>query len=376
MKICFFTHYMPNPLIGGVERVTYNLSNGFRKVGIEVYHCCTSGTGADLIIPFDIDDDEKAKYVNAFLIDNGIEILIDQFGVSYLTHPGISRDIKIIRCLHTPPFCKHLVRNLLETFSFYSLRYSLLNIAFVINTPLRKYRKKYIYKALKDKSQVDKLVYLCREYANMVEDKYGIPGTMLEVIPNAIDDSLVCATDYLPKTKTIMWCGRIVNNHKNILFLPRLWKALMSKHPDWDFVIVGDGIDRALLERKIKKFGLSRIQITGNINPSHKYQESKIFVFPSFSEGWGLVLLEAMANNCVPVVFDSAPVFHDIICNNYNGIIVPDMDEEAFIDACDCLMNNEDMRADMAKNAQETVKNFSIEKVLEIWLDLFNRLVD
>lgn len=367
---------MPNPLIGGVERVTYNLSNGFRKVGIEVYHCCTSGSGADLIIPSDTDDNEKSKCVNAFLIDKGIEILIDQFGVSYLTHPGISRDIKIVRCLHTPPFGKHLIRSLLETFSFHSLKYSLLNIAFVINTPLRRQRNKKTYKELQSKSQVDKLVYLCKEYADMVKDKYGIPDTMLEVIPNAIDDTLVGETYNLHKTKTLMWCGRIVNNPKNILFLPRLWKALMKKHPDWDFVIVGDGIDKALLERKIKKHGLSRIHITGNINPIKIYQKSRIFVFPSYSEGWGLVLLEAMANKCVPIVFDSAPVFHYIIRNNSTGLIIPNLDEEAFIDACDSLMTNEDMRASMAINAQETIQDFSIEKVLNLWLDLFNKIVD
>ncbi len=140
--------------------------------------------------------------------------------------------------------------------------------------------------------------------------------------------------------------------------------------------IVGDGVDRALLERRIARRGLERISVTGYANPYPYYESSSIFVHPSFSEGFGMVLIEAMSFGCIPVAFDSSRAYRDIIDNGKDGIIVPDMDEVAFINACEMLMNDEPLRQKMALNAQEKVKKFSIDKISRQWLDLFSELLN
>jgi len=138
--------------------------------------------------------------------------------------------------------------------------------------------------------------------------------------------------------------------------------------------IIGDGIDRNLLERKIDHYNLERISITGYANPYPFYESASIFVQPSFSEGFGMVLIEAMSFGCVPVAFNSSRAYRDIISNGMDGIIVPDMDEDAFVDACDKLMTEESLRQSMALNAKEKVKKFSIDKVAKQWFDLFDEL--
>ena len=371
-RICFYTHFMPNPLIGGVERVTYNLSQAFRQRGYVVFHICQRGDNADAVIPMGLSDEEKSAFVDSFLLENRVDILIDQYGMDFLTHPGIAESVKIFRCCHVNPFAKHLIRSLLETFSWKNLKYSILNLAFIVNTPRRSYINKQFYKRLRNGSMIDKMVYLSDKYKLQVKDRYNIAEKKLAAIPNAIDDGLLGVSSNLAKEKQVMWCGRRAHNSKNVVFLPRLWKRLISKHPDWNLVVVGDGIDRGLLEQRFERYGLHNVQITGNVNPNPYYAQSKIFILPSFAEGFGMVLLESMAHACVPIVFDSSPVFRDIIDDGANGCIVPDLDEDAFIRACDNLMTDEDLLAQMGQKAKEKVEKFSMNKVCDAWKALFN----
>lgn len=205
--------------------------------------------------------------------------------------------------------------------------------------------------------------------------------SMFAAIPNAVDSKISQMAEQTPiltnkNKKKIIWCGRIVHNPKNILFLPRLWRQLERMHPDWELIIVGDGVDRPLLERRIKKYKLRNVSITGYTDPYPYYQLADIFVLPSFSEGFGMVLIEAMAFGCVPVVFDSAKVFRDIIDNESDGFIIPDMNEKAYIKACDKLMTDSEYRQVLQKKAMEKSKNFSIDKVCAIWMNLFNEVLD
>ena len=79
MDICFFTHYLPNPYIGEVERVTYNLTQYFKENGINVYFLTTGGKHHSGLIPTEYNLDKRAAFINEFLKKNNIRILIDQY---------------------------------------------------------------------------------------------------------------------------------------------------------------------------------------------------------------------------------------------------------------------------------------------------------
>ena len=382
MNICFYTSALPVPELGGVERVTYNLCTEFRKAGHNVFNLISTGKNHTFVIPEADNQEAKADYVNTFLKDNNIEILIDQYGnLPFLRHPFISSEVKIVSCFHTDPFHKHLFRGLVETFSFKELKYGLMNIVFAINIPRSLYReRKSVYEVTKNRG-VDKYVFLSKSYIPPYSNSSPAMKSMFAAIPNAVDSKISQMAEQTPiltnkNKKKIIWCGRIVHNQKNILFLPRLWRQLERMHPDWELIIVGDGVDRPLLERRIKKYKLRNVSITGYTDPYPYYQLADIFVLPSFSEGFGMVLIEAMAFGCVPVVFDSAKVFRDIIDNESDGFIIPDMNEKAYIKACDKLMTDSEYRQVLQKKAMEKSKNFSIDKVCAIWMNLFNEVLD
>lgn len=248
-----------------------------------------------------------------------------------------------------------------------------MNIGFLLNTPRRLYKERKSVKKLLS-GQIDKLVYLSPSYIDESVKRNDILPDNLVAIPNACEDYLLNQGFIPNKKKQIIWCGRIVHNPKNILFLAKLWKHLFREFPDWEMILIGDGCDRQFLERKIKKYGLERIRITGYTNPYPYYAQASIFVLPSFHEGFGMSLIEAMSFSCVPVVFDTTSAFRDIITDGVNGFIIPDYKEKLFIEVCSKLMSSD--ISTYSYQAKKSTSELSMDIVGRKWQSLFRSLVN
>ena len=114
--------------------------------------------------------------------------------------------------------------------------------------------------------------------------------------------------------------------HIGISIIPDLvkaWKIVVRKHPFAKFCIIGDGPERKKIEEKIKEEGLVKnITLVGRVPEGEKYElmkESKIFIFPSYQEGWGIVIAEAMACG-LPVVAYDLPVYREVFDEYINTV--------------------------------------------------------
>lgn len=190
MNICYYVHSLPNPLIGGVERVTYNLAQYFSKHEHQIYYLTLNGEHSGRI-PSQLSDIDKMRFINEYLRRNKIDILIDQYATSFIRHPEIDKAIKIVRCHHLNPFAKHLMRSLFEVFSFRNLRYSLLNIAFALNIPRSSFLKYRSFSKLLKTRGVDKIVYLSNSYIFPISKRYKVPLSLLSAIPNPLENCLI-----------------------------------------------------------------------------------------------------------------------------------------------------------------------------------------
>lgn len=176
--------------------------------------------------------------------------------------------------------------------------------------------------------------------------------------------------------KRIISIGRYDYDKGNDLLL-QVWAKIEKQMPEWTLDIYGNG-NRIPYETQIKHLGIdtSHCRLHGPTTDVQKeYLASSIFVLPSRYEGFGLVLIEAMACGVPIVSFDCENGPRSIISNGVNGFLIPPFDINVFAEKAILLMNDNDLRKKMGENAYKSASQYDIEKVGLQWKQLFNELI-
>ncbi len=165
---------------------------------------------------------------------------------------------------------------------------------------------------------------------------------------------------------------------KGFDLLIEAWEGIHKAHPDWVLKIYGGGLESQLERHKELIFQLG-LQGSVFLEPpvtdiAAKFMESSIFVLSSRSEGYGLVVIEAMACGVPPVAFACCGP-KAIIEDGVDGILVPQGDVKAFQDGINYLIEHDSVRKTMGRQAREDAQKFRIESIATRWADLFERLM-
>jgi colanic acid/amylovoran biosynthesis glycosyltransferase len=139
--------------------------------------------------------------------------------------------------------------------------------------------------------------------------------------------------------------------------------------------LVGDGPDRASLEREVACRGLgNRVSFAGNVNQDRigqYYEEADAFVLASFAEGIPVVLMEAMAMEipCVSTMITGIP---ELIRNEIDGLLVMPSDDRALAQAIEKLMDDADLRRRLGEaGRQRVLANYNLPDNIELLARLF-----
>lgn len=153
-----------------------------------------------------------------------------------------------------------------------------------------------------------------------------------------------------------------------------IWEKIIEKHPDWTLEIFTDEVD-SLKNITADLKMTSRIKVSAFIkNIEEKYLESSIYVMTSRTEGFPMVLLEAMSLGLPCIAFDCPTGPRSIIKDSENGFLIPDNDFKMYIEKLSFLMENEEIRLEFGRNAKQTSEHFSTEKIMERWKQFFENL--
>ena len=151
--------------------------------------------------------------------------------------------------------------------------------------------------------------------------------------------------------------------------------AIAHKYPDWILNIYGQGQDRAFMKSLVCKYHIEKqVNIYEPVpNIGEKLVEASIYAFPSRSDGFGLVITEAMECGLPTVAFDCECGPREIVSSN-TGIVVPDKDITAFSRALEKLINNETLRKSMGMSAISEVSRFYCDSIMPKWIELFTQI--
>jgi glycosyltransferase involved in cell wall biosynthesis len=169
----------------------------------------------------------------------------------------------------------------------------------------------------------------------------------------------------------LLYVGRI-SKEKNLGMLVEAFKKIERQVPDARLILVGDGPYRKEMENKLNGF---RVLFTGELTGerlARAYASSDLFVFPSATDTFGNVILEAQASGIPVIVTDKGGPRQNII-EEQTGFIVPADDPQALSEVVIELSDNPQKLIRMKKAARSYMENRSFDQAfLQTW-ELFKK---
>ncbi len=218
--------------------------------------------------------------------------------------------------------------------------------------------------------------------SNFMNDQCKKYGYSSEIIPKGIDlqrfspdvnysdlYSDLSRKDNIEGRSIVLTVARL-DPRKNLITLIKAAEEIVNKKgiKNIIFYIIGDGIEKQMLEESITKFGLSSyVKLLGaieNSNPlfSKYYAMSNLFVLPTLYEGFGWVFLEAMASG-LPIVTTRAGSNAEIVGDI--GVLVEPKNPSLLADAIISTLNDKSKLLDMKKRGLDKVRNYSWDPIMD-----------
>jgi len=193
-----------------------------------------------------------------------------------------------------------------------------------------------------------------------------------------IPDPLSISPNYQSSlsSKRIITIGRY-SFEKGWDLLLKIWALVEKEFQDWQLDVYGMGdptpyvrmLDNLSIDKKRCHLNASLVSV------EEGYLRSSILVQPSRTEGFGLVIVEAMACGLPVVAFDCENGPRSIMTDGEEGYLVPAFDVELFADRLKKLMSDGDLRRRMGEKGQKKSQCYHIDSIGKQWKQLFDDLM-
>lgn len=207
---------------------------------------------------------------------------------------------------------------------------------------------------------------------------FNVPGEKIHVIPNPIDIEYIKQASNHPvehpwfrdKTPVIISIGRLVTR-KGIDYLLDAF-ATVRREVECRLAIVGDGPQRRELESQAAQLNIDKHTafLGYQENPFKYIARAAVLVHPALWEGFGYVIVEAMACG-TPVVATRCPGGPpEIITDGRNGLLVPPADSQALAKAILSLFGDEALRKRLSEQGRERARDFNANRIVRQYEEL------
>lgn len=228
--------------------------------------------------------------------------------------------------------------------------------------------------------RADAVICVSRGVADDLVTHFRLPRQKIKVIYNPVDIDYVSGlaeeeVDHpyftAKETPVIIAVGRLTAQ-KGYPYLLKAFAQVTARFP-CRLIIRGDGEEKETLVKLIRELGIEKqVDFIGfQQNPFKYVAHSDIFVLSSLLEGFGLVIIEAMACR-TPVISTRCPSGPDeIITDGVNGLLVPVADETTLAEAILRLLKEPSLATRLAQAGRKRVEDFAVAKIIKEYEALF-----
>ena len=223
---------------------------------------------------------------------------------------------------------------------------------------------------------VDTIVVPSESVAQAAVERSHVPSEKIVIISNAIDPADFADLAIASERKTLFESRPVpigfIGRLDPIKRVSDLIEAVAHLDGRVHLHVFGDGPERPRLERQIAALGIpSRVTLHGSVpHPGDALRQIALLVLPSEAEGFGLVLIEAMAAG-IPVVATDAPGIRNVATHNVTALLVPVGNPTALADAIKELLGSSALRHRLITSASAEVgRKFTWTAVLPRYREL------
>jgi glycosyltransferase involved in cell wall biosynthesis len=153
----------------------------------------------------------------------------------------------------------------------------------------------------------------------------------------------------------------------------QIWKKVVTKHPDWILEIYGKASGNLDL-----KLLAENLNVSNNVvfhkpvqDIDKKYLDASFYLMTSRFEGFGMVLIEAMASGLPCVAYDCPCGPRGILSQKEDSFLIENGNESDYVKAVVTLIENVKLRREMGKKAKLSSEKYHIDAIMETWNQLF-----
>lgn len=341
INIAFFTSDISKS--GGTQRVVTLLANELVGIGYGVYIFSLDLNHRDSFYQLEesvsvISIDYKYKISHFLKISSNINELIQRFSIKTILGIGcyyslllpLFRVKKRIACEHSSFFMPSFRIRMLRSISYKFCDY-VVALTYADYEELKKINSKTV----------------------LIPNPLPFFGTLTE-----------------KKENTIVSIGSLVIG-KGYDRMLSVWQLIELKNLDYKLNIYGDGPEKEHLQQICDKLKLQNVNFCGTTTDVKSVLEkAKVLIHTSYSEGFGMVLIEALACDTPVVSFDVKVGPKEIISNYINGFLIPDGNLQEFAEKVLLLLDDNEMYDEIQSNCRKSVERFSIENVMKKWEEI------
>ena len=194
-----------------------------------------------------------------------------------------------------------------------------------------------------------------------------------------VKKEILCKEMNIPP-RNFLYIGRF-SPEKNLLFLLKSFRRISrsEKVRSWGLILVGDGPQKKEIENFIRDNNIENVFLPGFKQKEEipKYLAvSDVFILPSVSESWGLVVNEAMAAGLPVLVSRKCGCYPDLIEEGVNGFSFDPYNVNELSKLMKEISQGRFDLSSMGKESLKKVKRYTPEKAVEVILDTINFVIE